>query len=88
MSQRSHAKIPWATTDEPTPEGDPETDIARLVQADLEARARTGKKTYGERLRPHNGRRALVDAYQEVLDTAMYLRQEIVERYGVDLDPR
>jgi hypothetical protein len=31
-------------------------------------------------LRAHNGRVALVDAYQEALDLAVYLRQEVAER--------
>ena len=70
----------YATTEEPDPDGDPNADIARLVQEDWESRAEMGKETYGERLRAHNGRDALKDAYQEVLDTAMYLRQELEER--------
>ena len=39
-----------------------------------------GEAEYGERLKPHNGRDALLDAYQEALDLAMYLRQAIAER--------
>jgi hypothetical protein len=31
-------------------------------------------------LQPHNGRDCLMDAYQEALDLAMYLRQAIFER--------
>lgn len=54
-------------------------DIARLVQRDVEARARMGNKKYGERLKPNNGRKALWDAYQEALDLCMYLRQAIEE---------
>lgn len=54
-------------------------DIARLVQQDIESRAKKGEKTYGERLKPNNGRNALIDAYQEALDLAMYLRQAIEE---------
>ncbi|HVN78555.1 MAG TPA: hypothetical protein VMW38_06120 [Terriglobia bacterium] len=57
-------------------------DICTLVRNDLEARAKVGEKKYGERLKPHNGRDPLVDAYQEALDLAMYLRQEIYERLG------
>lgn len=54
-------------------------DIVDLVKQDLEARAIVGEQTYGERLKAHNGRNALVDAYQEALDLAMYLRQAIQE---------
>jgi len=68
-----------ATSSEPTPQGTGD-DVAALVQKDIEARAQEGEDTYGERLTTNNGRDALVDAYQEVLDTAMYLRQELAER--------
>lgn len=67
-----------AVADQATPNGDG-TDIARLVQTDIELRALKGVKTYGERLQPHNGRSALWDAYQEALDLCMYLRQMIEE---------
>jgi hypothetical protein len=70
---------PLATSSEPTPQGTGR-DVATLVQEDVEARAQEGEQKYGERLTTHNGREALVDAYQEVLDTAMYLRQELAER--------
>ena len=68
-----------ATRDEPTPDGDG-PDVADLVHSDLEDRVEEGREKYGERLQAGNGRDALVDAYQEVLDTAMYLRQELAER--------
>ena len=55
-------------------------DIADLVKTDIERRAQLGARRYGERLKSHNGRDALIDAYKEVLDLAMYLRQEIEER--------
>jgi|GEM_PF-6547068 len=58
-------------------------DITNLVKRDLEARARTGRKKYGTRLKPHNGRNALVDAYQEALDLACYLRQAIEENQDI-----
>lgn len=43
-------------------------------------RAREGERKYGTRLKAHNGRDGLIDAYQEVLDLACYLRQVIEER--------
>jgi len=55
------------------------TDIATLVQHDIERRAEVGRRTYGKRLHPDNGRDALQDAYEEALDLAMYLKQQIVE---------
>jgi hypothetical protein len=56
------------------------TDILPLVIADLQARDAAGTKKYGTTLQTNNGRDALVDAYQEALDLAMYLRQAIEER--------
>jgi hypothetical protein len=41
-----------------------------------------GRRKYGTALEANNGRDALMDAYQEALDLAMYLRQAIAERDG------
>ena len=41
-----------------------------------------GRAKYGVPLQAHNGRDALQDAYEEVLDLAVYLRQAIEERNG------
>jgi len=54
-------------------------EIIELVKQDLIDRAEMGEKKYGEKLKPFNGRSALVDAYQEALDLCMYLRQKIYE---------
>lgn len=48
-----------------------------LVIEDMRERDRSGEAKYGTRLYPGNGRDALVDAYQEALDLAVYLRQAI-----------
>lgn len=53
-----------------------------LVEADMRERDQIGAQKYGTRLQPHNGRDALVDAYQEALDLVVYLRQAIYERDG------
>jgi hypothetical protein len=53
-----------------------------LVMADMGARDRMGAARYGSRLQPHNGRDALRDAYEEILDAAVYLRSVIYERDG------
>ena len=69
------------TTDpQPAPNAGHGPDIAGLVLDDLSARYRSGIEKYGVPLRPHNGRDALVDAYQEALDLSLYLRQAIYER--------
>lgn len=69
-----------ATADQPEPESGGGTKILDLVLSDLQERAEMGKKKYGTYLEAHNGRDALIDAYQEALDLVMYLRQEIEER--------
>lgn len=56
------------------------TYILPLVINDLRERDATGRKKYGTTLQSHNGRDALIDAYQECLDMAMYLRQAIEEQ--------
>ena len=53
--------------------------VIDLVKQDLIDRSLVGEKKYGEKLKPFNGRNALIDAYQEALDLCMYLRQAIYE---------
>ena len=64
---------------QPMPQVNDHPDIQSQVIADIEARREVGIKRYGTALQPHNGRDALVDAYEEVLDLACYLKQRIVE---------
>ncbi len=54
--------------------------IQAMVRADLVERERLGIERYGTALYPHNGRRALQDAYEEALDLAQYLKQALVEQ--------
>jgi hypothetical protein len=54
-------------------------EIADLVLIDMAERKRIGMERYGVPLQPFNGRSALWDAYEEVLDLAVYLRQQIEE---------
>ncbi|NBD11851.1 hypothetical protein [Corallococcus silvisoli] len=61
--------------------------IWRLVQKDARARDTQGRARYGVPLQPHNGRDALVDAYQEALDLAVYLRQALEERRAATFVP-
>lgn len=69
---------PYATCDQIKPNG-AGVSITSLVMHDLIERTEKGINTYGQALRANNGRSALVDAYQEALDLAMYLRQAIEE---------
>lgn len=71
-----------ATTKEPEPTGYGVV-VLDLVLTDLKERSAKGEEKYGRPLHTNNGRRPLVDAYQEVLDLAMYLRQELEERRDV-----
>jgi hypothetical protein len=56
------------------------TAIQDLVIQDMRERKAIGEARYGTPLQAHNGRDALVDAYQEALDLCCYLRQAIEER--------
>ena len=58
--------------------------ITQLVIADLLEREKRGIAKYGRTLETHNGRNALVDAYEEALDLAQYLKQEILERESLN----
>lgn len=51
-----------------------------LVAHDLLERQRLGVRRYGQPLQPANGRDALLDLYEELLDSVCYLRQAIEER--------
>ena len=68
------------STPEPNPKPNDLPAVWDLVIADMKARDESGRAKYGTPLQPYNGRKQLVDAYQEVLDLAVYLRAEIEER--------
>jgi hypothetical protein len=55
-------------------------DIWLDVIKDMQERHELGMERYGTPLQAFNGRRALVDHYQELLDGLVYARQEIEER--------
>lgn len=71
-----------ASKKQPRPQGRGPS-IGELVMEDIATRMIFGKEVYGEALKAFNGRDALVDAYQEVLDLSLYLKQEIMERYAI-----
>jgi hypothetical protein len=66
--------------EQPDPTHNDSQSIWELVIQDMRERNALGKERYGTELQPFNGRKALVDAYQELLDLCVYLRQEIYER--------
>jgi hypothetical protein len=52
-------------------------DCWKLVIEDMQERRLLGIAKYGMPVVPDNGRDPLIDAYQELLDMAVYLRQSI-----------
>lgn len=67
---------------EPQPSKNDLPYVWDLVVKDMIDRDNSGVVKYNTRLQPHNGRNVLIDAYQEALDLAVYLRQAIYERDG------
>jgi hypothetical protein len=53
--------------------------VIEAVARDFEERIRLGIERYGHPLQTNNGRDAALDAYQELLDAAHYLKQLDVE---------
>lgn len=62
--------------DNPSPPDSPggSAKIHALVIADMRERDQVGRARYGTPLQANNGRRHLIDAYQELQDFAVYLR--------------
>jgi len=69
---------------QPSPVGGDDIPVVNYVLGDLRERAEFGLKKYGTYLKEHNGRDPLWDAYQEVLDLALYLRQAILEKEHIE----
>lgn len=51
-----------------------------MVIEDLKARLKLGMERYGVGLQPFNGRNSLQDLYEEILDGAVYVRNEMREQ--------
>jgi len=68
------------TAPQPLPKGGDGVDIFTLVIEDLKERDALGMRQYGQTLQAGDGRDHLIDLYQELLDAAAYIRQEIEER--------
>lgn len=73
--------------DQPLPVGNDLPVVHELVIEDLRARLALGVRRYGQPLQPFNGRSALRDLYEEILDAAVYTRQAIYEVEGGGLRP-
>lgn len=72
--------------DQPAPTPTDEPYVQHLVLDDVRARLEMGIKKYGTGLQASNGRDMLQDAYEEVLDLAIYLRGELEKRRIPDLN--
>ena len=60
-------------------------DVWEEVLEDMEARRNMGIDKYGTPLQAFNGRDALVDLYQELLDSVVYIKQKILENEEIKL---
>jgi hypothetical protein len=69
-------------TPQPPPKPNNSAHIADLVNHDIALRKVQGIAKYGTALQGGNGRDALRDLYEELLDAAQYCRQVLYERDG------
>ena len=65
--------------EQPAPQRNELRPTWELVIEDMQERNSVGIQRYGTPLQPFNGRNNLIDAYFEVLDQAVYLRNRIEE---------
>jgi hypothetical protein len=68
--------------EQPAPIPNDRPAIQDLVAADIAERKRVGIERYGTPLQGFNGRDALRDLYEELLDACQYVRQLMYERDG------
>lgn len=55
-------------------------EILPELLRDIQIKAESGQVKYGTLLQTNNGRRALADLYQELIDACFYIKQELMER--------
>lgn len=67
-------------TDQPLPIPTDEISVHDLVVEDVKQRKALGLRKYKSLLQASNGRDHLLDAYEEALDLAIYLRAELDRR--------
>lgn len=68
--------------EQPAPSKNEGPAVWDLVIEDMRARDQLGRSRYGTPLQPFNGRKALRDVYEELLDTVVYMRQLLFEEEG------
>ncbi len=69
-----------SSSEQPMPLPNDGPSMHDLVCQDMMARKALGLSRYGSLLQANNGRDALRDLYEELLDAACYIRQLIEER--------
>lgn len=67
------------TNGEPVDTNAPSDVVLFGVLHDLTDRAAIGKRRYGTLLSTNNGRSAMLDLYEELLDACMYIKQLLME---------
>lgn len=72
--------------EQPAPVPNNGEDINALLIEHIKRRAEKGERTYGVRLQPFNGRSALKDLRDELLDAAVYVTQEMEERKSLEAE--
>jgi hypothetical protein len=72
----------YSATEQPDPIQNEKPACWDLVMKDMRDRDAWGRAKYGTPLQPFNGRDALTDTYQELLDACVYMRQQLFERDG------
>lgn len=70
------------TTEQPEPTPNDKPAVWDLVIEQMRTRDRIGLERYKTRLQPFNGRDALIDLRDELLDAVAYIQQLICERDG------
>lgn len=74
------SKSPNYSIPEPAPIANNNPSIHDLVIEDIKDRKQFGLEKYDTILQAGNGRESLTDAYQEILDLSVYLRQFLEEQ--------
>jgi hypothetical protein len=68
------------SSEQPPPIPNDQPLVKDAVIADIEELCERRRQKYGTHLQAHNGRDALQDAYEELIDGALYLKQLLMER--------
>lgn len=67
-------------TPQPPPTPNDRVPVWEQVIEDMKARDHVGRERYAAPLQAFNGRDALRDLYEELLDAAVYIKQAMIER--------